>query len=150
MRPGEFQRITAGTGVKSQRVQPLARTAPAHFYQIWLTPEREGLEPGYAQAAFDPAGRSGPVATRGVAGRARRVALHPAGRDHLAGRTYRTAGRVRHEFAPGRAGWLQVLRGHATANGVALAAGDGVAIEGEGVELVGAGGGAEVMLFDLA
>ncbi len=148
LRPGEFQRITAGTGLQHSEFNPSA-AAPVHFYQIWLTPEREGLEPGYEQKAFDPAGRAGQW----------QLVASPDGRDgSLSIRQDASIwladlpdGRaLRREFSPGRAGWLQVLRGHATANGTALGAGDGLAVEGEGVELVGAGSGAEVMLFDLA
>src|SRR5215207_5611492 len=52
--PGQFQRITAGTGVRHSEFNPSA-TEPVHLYQIWLLPEREGLTPGYEEKAFDPA-----------------------------------------------------------------------------------------------
>src|SRR3954454_24986396 len=56
LRPGELQHMTAGTGVRHSEVNPSA-TDPVHLYQIWLLPERRGLEPGYAQRHFDPEGR---------------------------------------------------------------------------------------------
>ena len=56
LKPGEFQRITAGTEITHSEFNP-SRVEPTHFYQIWLLPERKGLEPSYEQKSFDPAGR---------------------------------------------------------------------------------------------
>ena len=56
LRPGEFQRITAGTGITHSEFNPSA-AKPIHFYQIWLLPERKGIDPSYEQKQFDPVGR---------------------------------------------------------------------------------------------
>src|SRR4051794_23848359 len=65
LRPGEAQRITAGTGVQHSEFNP-SPTEPAHFYQVWLLPDRRGHAPGYDQKAFparDRRGRWQPIAT---------------------------------------------------------------------------------------
>ena len=51
LRPGEFQRMSAGTGIRHSEFNPSA-TEPVHLYQIWLTPRQLGLQPGYEQKAF--------------------------------------------------------------------------------------------------
>jgi redox-sensitive bicupin YhaK (pirin superfamily) len=147
LRPGEFQRITAGTGVMHSEFNP-SRTEPVHFYQIWLLPERKGLKPGYEQKAFAEAQRRGRlqlVASRD--GRDGSLTIHQDADIFLAS----LAGQeVSHELKPGRHAWVQVLRGAVDLNGVALAEGDGAAVSDEAALRLTAGDRAEVMLFDLA
>ena len=148
LRPGELQRMTAGTGIMHSEFNPSTSEA-VHLYQIWLFPGRKGLTPGWEQKQFDPALRRGRW----------QVVASPDGRDgaltirqdaRLLLTDLDDGGRAAHEFEPGRHGWLQVLRGRVTANGVALAAGDGAAVSDEPrLEVVG-DGAAEVLLFDLA
>lgn len=147
LRPGEFQRMTAGTGIRHSEFNPSA-TEAVHLYQIWIMPERNGLPPGYEQRPIDvkksenrlllvasPDGRDGSLTIRQDA------KLYLARLD--AGKA------VRHEIQPGRAAWVQVLRGGVTVNGQSLTAGDGAALEGEeAVEIKGVQS-AEVMVFDL-
>ncbi len=148
IRPGELQRMTAGTGVLHSEVNP-SSSEPVHLYQIWLLPERKGLRPGYEQRRFEAGERSDRwqrVASRD--GRDGALTIHQDAELHLA--ALGAGKRVTHEFRAGRSGWLQVLRGRVEANGFALAAGDGAAVrEEERLEVV-ADGEAEVLLFDLA
>ena len=148
LRPGEFQRMTAGTGIAHSEFNP-SPTEPAHLYQIWLLPEREGLAPSYEQKA---------IPDEGMRGRLRPVAT-PSGEDGSL--TIRQDAKiflarldegqdVAHDLAPGRHAWLQVLRGGATLNGQALAAGDGAAVSEEARVEIRGRGPSEVMLFDLA
>ncbi|MBX9579115.1 MAG: pirin family protein [Gemmataceae bacterium] len=145
IRAGEWQAMTAGTGVLHSEFNPSA-TDPVHLLQIWLLPDRRGHTPGYRQAAF-PAGDGW------------RLVASPDGADgslviHQDAQLYvadLTAGReVRHEPAAGRAAYLHVATGTATVNGVVLTAGDGVAVEGEPAVTVAGDPAAEVLLFDLA
>src|SRR4051794_4156390 len=122
LRPGELQRITAGTGVMHSEFNPSA-TEPVHLYQIWLLPERKGLTPDYEQRAFDPGERDGRlrlVASRD--GRDGSLTVHQDAELYLA--TLRPGGRVRHELRDGRHAWLQVARGGVTVNGRSLSEGD--------------------------
>ena len=148
LRPGEFQRMTAGTGVLHSEFNPSA-AEPVHLYQIWLRPDRKGLEPGYDQRAFAAAEMHNRL----------RLVASPAGRDGsltvnqdatVAVARLDDGAVVTHELAPGRHAWLQVLRGQVTAGGHDLHVGDGLAVSDEERLTVTAAGPAEVMLFDLA
>jgi redox-sensitive bicupin YhaK (pirin superfamily) len=149
IRPGEVQRMSAGTGVRHSEMNPSA-TEPVHFLQIWILPDRAGHAPGYEQKAYPEAERRGRL--RLVAspdGADGSVTIHQDARLHLA--LLGDGERVRHALAPGRKSWVQVARGEVTVQGERLRAGDGAAIDGEAaVELAGAGAEpAEVLLFDL-
>ncbi len=144
IRPGEVQRMSAGTGVTHSERN--ASDQPVHFLQIWILPERRGIVPGYEQKAFPAAERDGQL---------RLVASHD-GRDgsltihqdvDLYTTTLRDGASVAFDFRPDRYGWVQVARGAVTVNGQSLRAGDGAAIEKE-TKVTIAGDG-EVLLFDL-
>ena len=148
IRPGEVQRMTAGTGIRHSEFNP-SDTRPVHLLQIWLFPEQRGLQPGYEQKSFpasEEANRLRLVASRD--GRDGSVTIHQDA-DLFVGRLSPGAA-VRHEFRPGRFGWVQVATGALTLNGQRLEAGDGAAVEDEAaVELIGAEEG-EVLVFDMA
>ena len=144
IRPGEVQRMSAGSGVMHSEKN--ASAMPVHFLQIWILPERKGITPGYEQKAFPASEREN---------RLRLVASHD-GRDgsltihqdaDLYTATLVDGGSVTFDFRPNRYGWLQVARGAVTVNGEELRAGDGAAIEQE--PQVTIAGDGEVLLFDL-
>ncbi len=145
IRPGEVQRMTAGTGIRHSEFNP-SSDAPVHLLQIWIMPERNGLAPGYEQRAFPlDDGRLHLVASRD--GRDGALTIHQDV-DLYAGRL--TAGeRVKRELRDGRLGWLQVTSGAVTLNGVAMAAGDGAAIRREPDLVIRADVDAEMLLFDM-
>jgi redox-sensitive bicupin YhaK (pirin superfamily) len=148
LRPGELQRMTAGTGVRHSEFNP-SESAPVHFYQIWLLPESTGLSPGYEQRAFPEAEKDGKwrlVASRG--GRDGSLTVHQDAEVFLA--VLRPGQVLRHELRPGRHAWLQALRGRVEVNGQVLDTSDGAAVSDERVLTVRGVGAAEVMLFDLA
>lgn len=148
LRPGEFQRMTAGTGITHSEFNPSA-TEPTHLYQIWLLPERNGLTPSYEQKSFPSEGRRNQlrlVASReGTDGS---LKIHTDASISLA--EIEAGHEVRHEIASGRHAWLQVLRGSLNVNGIALATSDGVAVSNEAALAIHANEAAEIMLFDLA
>jgi redox-sensitive bicupin YhaK (pirin superfamily) len=144
IRPGEVQRMSAGTGVRHSEINA-SDSEPVHLLQIWLLPDRGGITPGYEQKSFpDRDGRlrlvASPDARDGSLKIHQDVDLYASVLDD---------GQVTHDFRPGRAGWLQVARGNLTVNGVDLKAGDGAAIEGEPSVTID-GRAAELLLFDLA
>jgi redox-sensitive bicupin YhaK (pirin superfamily) len=147
LRPGEFQRMSAGTGVRHSEFNPSA-TDPVHFYQIWLLPRSKGIEPSYEQKFFaedEKRGRLRLVASpEGAEGS---LHIHQDARVYLA--TLAEGESARHEIRPGRHAWLQVLRGRVKVNGLLLEASDGLAASDESGLAVVAGEHAEVMLFDL-
>jgi quercetin 2,3-dioxygenase len=148
LRPGELQRMTAGTGISHSEFNA-SQTEPVHLYQIWLLPEREGLEPSYEQKAFSQDDRRDRL----------RLVASPDGRDGSL--TIRQDARLFlgsleqnrelvYALPADRHAWLQILRGSVEFNGFALSAGDGAAVSDETALTVRAQSQAEVLLFDLA
>jgi redox-sensitive bicupin YhaK (pirin superfamily) len=150
IRPGDVQRMSAGTGVLHSEYNA-SKTEPVHFLQIWILPDRAGHAPGYEQKTFSDADKRGRL--RLVAspdGADGSVTIHQDARIH-ATVLARGAG-VEHALAPGRHAWVHVARGAAEVNGTPLAAGDAAALTNESaLRLRGAGDGdAELLVFDLA
>jgi quercetin 2,3-dioxygenase len=148
IRPGDVQRMTAGTGVVHSEMNP-SRTEQVHFLQIWIVPDREGHRPGYEQKAFAPADRRGKlrlVASRD--GRDGSVTIH---QDASVYATLLEPGEhVSHELRPGRHAWVQVAAGSVELNGQTLREGDGAALSDERrIELTGMDS-CEILVFDLA
>lgn len=148
LKPGEVQRMTAGTGIRHGEFNPSPVEA-SHFYQIWIFPERGGLPPSYDQRPFPEEGRRGrwqlvasPNAEDGaleIRQDARLLLANLEGGQSLS-----------YDLAPGRHAWLQVARGGVTAGGHELSEGDGLAVSAEDRLDISAPGHAELLLFDLA
>ena len=148
LRPGEFQHMSAGTGIRHSEFNP-SETEPVHLYQIWLLPEKSGIEPSYSQKAFSAEGRQDRwqvVASR--SGQDGSLVIHQDATIELANLSANSV--LEKELFAGRHAWLQVLRGSVTLNGNQLATSDGAAISGESRLLLKAQEPAEIMLFDLA
>ena len=147
IRPGDVQRMSAGTGIQHSEFNASA-TEPVHFLQIWIVPDQAGYAPGYEQKYFsaeEKRGRLRLVASR--AGREGSVSLHQDAEMYAA----LLDGDDAVEFAlnSGRLAWLQVARGELRVDGQPLREGDGLALDEPGrVQLDGARA-AEVLLFDL-
>lgn len=148
IRPGEVQKMSAGTGVTHSEMNP-SPDEPVHLLQIWIRPSREGLRPYYEQKEFPAEERRGklrlvaaPDGAEGAVTLYQNVTLYNA----LLG----AGDEVTHELAHGRHAWLQVVKGAVTLNGIQLKAGDGAAVsEEESVRIKGVEE-SEVLLFDLA
>jgi hypothetical protein len=147
IRPGDVQRMSAGTGVTHSEWNH-SKTEPVHFLQIWILPDRRGMTPSYEQKTIPESetqnrlrlvasadGREGSVTVHQDA--AIYVARLEAGRD------------VTQVIAAGRHAWVQVARGTVELNGTALAAGDGAAVSDEQALAISCGDAAEILLFDL-
>ena len=148
IRPGEVQRMSAGTGIDHSEFNHSA-DAIVHFLQIWVLPERRGLAPGYEQRAYPLDQRGNElllVASRD--GRDGSVTVHQDVAI-FAGRLAAGA-RVEHAIGAGRHAWLQVARGSALVNGQRVVAGDGLAASDESRLEIAAAAACELLLFDLA
>ena len=147
IRPGEVQRMSAGTGVRHSEANPSA-SEPLHLLQIWIEPAKGGIEPGYEQKTFTDADKRGRL----------RLVASPEGGEgsvtiHQDARVYATVlgpgQQVVHSLAPGRHAWVHVARGALTLNGQHLTAGDGAAASKESsLTLIGEQD-AEALLCDL-
>ena len=148
IRPGDVQRMTAGTGVRHSE-QNASDQERVHLLQIWILPHTVGLEPGYEQKAFSEDERRGRL--RLIAsedGRDGSVLVHqdvsllasvlPAGEE------------VEHTMDQARYAWIQVARGSVEVNGEKADHGDGLVVAGESSLRIRAEQDAEVLLFDLA
>jgi redox-sensitive bicupin YhaK (pirin superfamily) len=148
IKPGDVQRMSAGTGVMHSEFNA-SRTEPVHFLQIWIVPDRRGIAPGYEQKYFPPDQRQDQlrlIASPDAAGGS--VTIHQDARVY--GALLGKGQTVTHALAPGRHAWVQVARGQVRLGDVVLSAGDGAAISDErSLTLTGAEP-AELLLFDLA
>ena len=147
IRPGDVQRMTAGTGVRHSEFNPSPED-PMRLIQIWIVPEREGLAPGYEQKRFPLDERTGRL----------RLVASPDGRDgsltvHQDADLFATilepGQTVEHEIRPGRGAWVQVVRGRVEVSGKTLEEGDGAAVENERSIVLTGVETAEILLFDL-
>jgi len=147
IRPGEVQRMSAGTGIRHSEFNA-SRDKPVHFLQIWLLPEKAGIEPGYEQKEFgdERKGQLRLVASRD--GRDGSLTVHQDA--DLYASVLADGEAVSHAFAPGRHGWLQIARGGVEVRGHTLQPGDGLAISEEDHLEIKALSAAEFLLFDLA
>lgn len=148
IRPGEVQRMSAGTGILHSEFNP-SKTDPTHLLQIWLLPEAQGLKPGYAQAPFAERFQqdTGLALAASRDGREGSVSLQQDV-DLYVGKP-RAGEKVRLSLRPGRAAWVQMIKGAVTAGGVALTAGDGLSVIDEAVVDVVSTEDAEFLIFDL-
>ena len=148
IRPGDVQRMSAGTGVAHSEFNH-SPTELVHFLQIWILPEEEGLAPSYEQRSFPEAERTDRL--RLVASRDARegsVKVHQDVDLHAA--TLSSGAALEHSLRAGRHAWLQVARGKLSANDQLLSAGDGAAFSDESAVSLIAREPAEILLFDLA
>jgi len=147
IRPGEIQRMSAGTGIMHSEFNP-SKTEPVHFLQIWIIPNQVGLPPSYEQKDFPVDRRRGQL--RLVAapdGREGAVTVHQDALLFIA--SLQASEKVVHTVEAGRGIWLQVARGIIALNGTQLREGDGAAAVHESALEVQADTDAEFLLFDL-
>jgi quercetin 2,3-dioxygenase len=147
IRPGDVQRMSAGTGVRHSEFNP-SSTDPLRLLQIWIEPSRGGIPPSYEEKVFTDDDKRNRL----------RLVASPDGRDgsvtiHQDALVYASVLEPGHEVvypvAPGRRAWLQVARGSVSVNGQALEQGDGAAVKDERALAVAGRERAEIILFDL-
>ena len=148
IRPGEVQRMSAGTGVVHSEYNASKKDS-VHFLQIWIEPAARGIEPGYEQKFFDPAEKQGKlrllVSQDGANG-----SLKINQDARLYGTILSPGETVEHSLDAGRHAWVQVARGTVRVNGEVLKEGDAAAVsDADTIQVVGEQS-AEALLFDLA
>lgn len=147
IRPGDVQRMSAGTGVTHSEFNPSDKN-PGHFLQIWLLPERQDVEPGYEQKFFSRDEKQGRL----------KLLVSPHGSDssisantdaRIFASLVRPGDQLEHALQPHRLAYLHVASGSVTVNGIELQAGDGATISAEPAVCISAAEAGEVLLFDL-
>ncbi|MBN9477759.1 MAG: pirin family protein [Burkholderiales bacterium] len=147
IRPGDVQRMSAGTGVMHSEFNP-ERDRATHMLQIWIEPNVKGVEPSYEERNFPAAEKRGRL--RLVAspdGAQGSVGIHQDARLYAG--LFDAGERAEHALAEGRQAWVHVARGTAVVNGQRLSGGDALAVGDEAGIVVEQGENAEVLLFDL-
>jgi redox-sensitive bicupin YhaK (pirin superfamily) len=149
IRPGDVQRMSAGTGILHSEFNP-SRTEPVHFLQIWILPKEKDLEPSYEQKYFPSEEKEGKLCLiASPDGRQGSVTIHQD--VDLYAVLLRAGEKISHLLAEGHKGWIQVARGSIELNGSSLGQGDGAALSQEStITIEGTSALAEVLLFDLA
>jgi len=144
LRPGEVQRMSAGTGIKHSEYNH-SQTEPVHLLQVWLLPDRKGVAPRYEQKRFEPAPLRLVVSGDGRDGS---LPIHQDADLYISHLS--EGAKVSHALKPGRHAWVQVATGSVELNGTRLTAGDGAAVSDEPALNILANAASEVLVFDLA
>jgi quercetin 2,3-dioxygenase len=147
IRPGDVQRMSAGTGVFHSEMNP-SDTTPVHFLQIWVRPDRNGITPGYEQKHFAEAEKRGRL--RLVAsgdGAEGSVTIHQDARLHAG--LFDAGERATLALAGGRRAYVHLVRGTLAVNGTHLSAGDALKLTDVSPLQLDNGRDAEVLVFDL-
>lgn len=148
IRPGDVQRMSAGTGVTHSESNH-ARDKTTHFLQIWILPDRQGIQPGYEQKHFDALSKRGQL----------RLVASPDGRDGsvtihadawIRAGLFGAGERAELDIGPGRLAYVHVVRGDVDVNGRLLRAGDAAEFSNELKVSLAGKNEAEVLVFDLA
>jgi redox-sensitive bicupin YhaK (pirin superfamily) len=148
IRPGEVQYMAAGTGIRHSEFNPSA-TEPVHLMQIWILPAGRGAAPRYEQRSFPAASAAGGLTLLASGdGGAGSIRINQDAAVYAAALSPDVP--VEHALRPGRAAWIQVLRGSVDVGGRTLQAGDGAAITDEPHVRIRASQAADILLFDLA
>jgi len=147
IRPGDVQRMSAGTGVMHSEFNA-SEQDPVHFLQIWIEPSARGVRPGYEQKHFGPEDRRGRLRLLASPdGHEDSVTIHQEARVYASDLAADDA--VSHSFEPGRRAYVHVARGAITLNGKPLEAGDGASVVDETMVNLSALAESQVLLFDL-
>jgi redox-sensitive bicupin YhaK (pirin superfamily) len=147
IRPGEVQRMRAGTGVTHSEYNH-SSTDPVRFLQIWVLPEERGLAPGYEQKLFgdERRGRLRLVASRNGSEGSVQIQQDLA----MFASVLKDGQRVEHDLAEGRHAWLQIVRGTVRVDSVELGEGDGASFSEVPAVPMESLGDSEIILFDIA
>jgi redox-sensitive bicupin YhaK (pirin superfamily) len=147
IRPGEIQRMTAGTGIEHSEFNA-SPEHPCRFLQVWIVPSRRGIEPSYEQKSIGPEAILNKL-VRIAASEPLTTEVRLLQDAEIWAARFDRDDEVIHLLAPGRRAWAQVAKGEVSVSGEALQAGDGAALTDVEQVRVRANGPAEILLFDL-
>jgi hypothetical protein len=147
LRPGDVQRMSAGSGVRHSEFNP-SSAEPVHFLQIWITPNANGIEPSYEEKRFEPLEKRGRLRLIASPDRADgSVLIHQDARVYAG--LFDGAERATLSIAAGRRAYVHVVRGTVSVNGTKLESGDALKLAQITALSLQEGRDAEVLVFDL-
>jgi hypothetical protein len=147
LKPGDLQRISAGTGIAHSEFN-YSPIEPVHFLQIWIQPDRKGVKPAYAERSFGNGGaQQGRALVASRDGRNGSLSIHQDADVWLA--RLGKGAEATLALNAGRHAWVQIAEGEVTLNGQTLRAGDGAALSNETELILAAKTQAQALLFDL-
>jgi len=148
IKPGDIQRMSAGTGVLHSEFNP-SESEPVHLLQIWIIPNQQGIKPSYEQINIKPEDKKGRLCLiASEDGSEGSVKIHQDVKVYAT--ELEKSMKLRIHIEPERHGWIQTAKGQLQLNGIDLKAGDGAGISDEGeVILSGVDDSSEVLYFDL-
>jgi hypothetical protein len=147
LRPGDVQRMSAGSGVRHSEFNP-SPDNPVHFLQIWITPDANGIEPSYEEQRFEPQEKRGRLRLIASPDRADgSVLIHQDARVYAG--LFDGAESASLAIADRRRAYVHVVRGKVSINGVSLGSGDALKVSDTGALSVRDGSDAEILVFDL-
>ena len=147
IRPGEVQKLSAGTGIAHSEINKMPNEE-THFFQIWIMPKTKGGAPSYGQKSFEQDLVSKKlVLTLSEDGRDGSIAIKQDADMYIS--KLKAGDNLDFNLREGRGAWIQVVEGSMTVNGQAIKTGDSVAIDTAGLLKLNAVDGTEFMLFDL-
>lgn len=148
IRPGDIQRMTAGTGVRHSEFNA-SETNPVHFLQIWIVPEQKGLQPSYEEKNFGREAKGNLTLVGSQDGRDNSVTIHQDVNLYLG--SLAECDRFTYSINDNRAVWLQITKGEVKLNDRLLQAGDGAAIVDRAeITIAGNNSDGKILLFDMA
>ena len=147
MRPGDVQRLSAGTGITQSELNP-SPSQEVHLLQIWIKPSSQGLIPGYEQKHFTPDEKRGRLRlVASLAGEEGSMRIQQDARLYTG--FFNATDRAELEVAKGRRAYVHIASGSIAVNETRLNAGDGVKITKPGRFALQSGRVADVLVFDL-
>ncbi len=147
IRPNEVQKMSAGSGIRHSEFNA-SQTEPVHFLQIWIMPDRKNIEPSYQQKAFPNEERKDRLCLV-ASGDGAEGSLKIAQQASLYSTVLGPGTALKHPLQPGRLGWVQVVSGQVTVNGLVLSTSDGLGLRDESEISLHADQAAELLVFDL-
>ncbi|GAB1263953.1 pirin family protein [Aurantivibrio infirmus] len=148
IKPGEVQKMSAGSGIEHSEFNA-SKTEPVHFLQIWIRPNRVGIDPSYEQVYFAPEERQNTLKLI-VSGSGREGAIKISQDVEIYSAVLDVNKHLKFDVATDRKVWVQVVKGELIINSVKLAAGDGLGLEKISEVSLASTSDAEILLFDLA
>lgn len=146
--PGMFQRMTAGSGVEHSEFNA-SKTEEMHFYQIWILPERNGLDPSYEERTFTQDEKRNQLRlVASHAGENNSLLIHQDVSIYLS--LLEEGKKLEYQLRQGRHAWLQLKNGKLKINDFVMEASDGIAVSEETELRISALQSSEFMVFDLA